>query len=250
MIASEIGGVENRLRPVLASLKANPMIHGIGLPHVAVTPFVTITRQPFAGGWSLAQRLVESLNQSQPLEEETWTCWDRELIEKVATDHHISQRLIESLEDSYRSWLSDLVGSFSGFYGPGEADELRVYRRVAQTVRALAKAGRVVVVGRGGIFITRGMPGGLHIRLVAPLDDRIRSASEHLGLSLKEAALEVRRIDANRLAFYARYWPGKTLDPEAFDAIFNTARLSEDALAETLAHMIHLRQRAAESVHA
>ena len=63
-----------------------------------------------------------------------WTAWDKELVEKVAADHHIAGELAESLGDRRPNWLEDL---FEGIQvHQAAASEFEVYRRVAGTVRA------------------------------------------------------------------------------------------------------------------
>jgi hypothetical protein len=124
-------------------------------------PFVTIAREAGAGGRSLSHALADALNQRD--DTTRWRAFDRELVEKVAADHQISETLVESLEKKTRSWLDELLVS-------GPESSFGVYRRVAATIRALAEVGGAVIVGRGGVFVTEGLPGGIHIRLVAPLE--------------------------------------------------------------------------------
>ena len=236
---------ESRMKPIFASLRL------IELPRSerpaaepAVMPFVTISRQAGAGGTTLAQHLVERLNDVDPDLDRTWTCWDRELVERVANDHHISQELIDSLEDVHRTWLEDFFTGLSLGDEADQPDELAVYHRVAATVRALAQLGRVVIVGRGGVCITRNMPGGTHVRLVAPVKDRVAFMMRKFNVSHDVAAEHVRRLDRNRESFYRRYWPTHPLASEMFTVTLNTANLREDQLADCLIPLIAPRAAA------
>jgi cytidylate kinase len=194
--------------------------------HAPATPFITISRQVGGGAWTLAQRLVERLNHEDP-GQRAWTCWDRELVGKVAADHHMSEQLIESIEDAGPSWLADF---FSGLAAsdPDAPSQDQVVHRMSKTIRALAQAGRVVIVGRGGVHITHDMPGGLHVRLVAPLERRIEYMAEYLKTTRPKAAEHVRHTDAAREAFHRRYWPNKPLSPESFHLTINTGIVSEE----------------------
>lgn len=213
------------VRPILAHLRtqerARPAAPRHGPP---AEPFITISREAGAGARTLAQQIVQRLNDAFP-GERPWTAWDRELVEKVAADHNLSAPLIESLEYANRSLLSDFLGSLSFSDDPSAADEAKVYGRVARTIRALAQAGRVVIVGRGGVFITRTMPGAIHVRLVAPLEHRIEFMSKHHQMSAKDAKRYVRELDRNRRMFFRRYWPEETLDPERFALTINAAQV-------------------------
>ena len=232
--------LESRMKPIFASLRLSelPRRERPAEAPAAVTPFVTISRQAGAGGTTLGQHLVERLNEVDPDPDRPWTCWDRELVERVANDHHISQELIDSLEDVHRTWLEEFFTGLSPGDEAGEPDELGVYHRVAATVRALAQFGRVVVVGRGGVCITRNMPGGTHVRLVASMKDRVAFIMRKFNVSQELAAEHVRQLDRNRESFYRRYWPTHPLASEMFTVTLNTANLAETQLAECLMPLI------------
>jgi hypothetical protein len=208
-------------------------------------PFITISRQAGAGGRSLAQRLVRRLNDTHPgiL---PWTVWDNELVHKVAEESHLPEDLVASLEERRPSWLHEALAGLTFQDDPFHPDEFKVYRRVTVAIRALAQMGRVVMVGRGSAFVTRDLPGGIHLRLVAPLKDRVAHYGRRFHLSPEEAAAHVHQIDDARAAFYRRYWPGKSLAAEAFTATFNTAAVPEDRLVEAVVALIPPEPSAAE----
>lgn len=200
--------------------------------------YVTISRQAGAGGKSLGDELVKAINRLKP-EAELWCAWDNELVNKVAGEHHIGRKFIEALEDADHRWINEFVASLSPADDPSE---FKVFRRVAMTIRALAGAGRAVIVGRGGVFITAGLPGGIHVRLVAPIDFRVGRMAERLHGSLEDAAVKVREIDRNRSAFYHRYWPSKNVTPETFTLTFNTEELTEPQMVACLLPIVLCEQ--------
>jgi len=231
--------LESHIGPIVASLRLSELpLHERPATAPVVMPFVTISRQAGAGGTTLAQHLVERLNEVDRAPDRPWTCWDRELVERVAADHHISQELIDSLEDVHRNWLEEFFTGLSLGDDAEQPDELAVYHRVAATVRALAQVGRVVLVGRGGVCITRNMPGGTHVRLVAPTKERVAFMVRKFNVSQELAAERVRVLDRNRESFYQRYWPTHPLSSEMFTVTLNTANLSEDQLAECLIPLV------------
>lgn len=239
-------GIESTLhaqiRPILGSLRATATGHAHPHPGTPppVLPFITIAREAGAGGWSLAKWLVEHFNKTAH-EDARWTCWDRELVEKVANDNHISTQLVESLGETRHSWLDDFIEGIT--ISQAGASEIQVCRRMAGTIRTLALAGRVVIVGVGGVFITRSMPGGTHIRLVAPLDWRIDFMARKLNCDHAAAADYVKRTEANRAAFFKRYWAHASLEPTTFDATYNTAMLSEEQLVASVAALVNAKSK-------
>ena len=115
---------------------------------------------------------------------------------------------------------------------------MTVFSKVALTVRALAKGGRVILVGRGGVFLTRGMPGGIHIRLDAPLERRIQHMMQLLDLSHDRAAHHVRDLSKRRASFYKRFWPNESLHPDLFTLTINTASVSADTTVQIIANLV------------
>jgi len=196
--------------------------------------FVTISRQAGAGGRTLASDLADAIN-ALKCHPDPWTAWDQALVDRVAAEHQLDKRSIEMLETSRPTWFGEFVDALSSTDLPSE---FKVYRRVAITIRALATAGGAIIVGRGGVFITRGLPGSVHVRLVAPVDYREKRLAERLGVPQKEAARNVREIDHGRESFYQRYWPGKALSPESFTVTLNTAAMTGPQMVSCLLPII------------
>ena len=227
--------LNSRVAPILGSIKSTglpTMLKVGGTGQKVSQPFVTISREAGAGGITLAAALVERLN-ARGHGERPWQSFDRELIEKIAADHHISAELIASLVESSHSWLSEFFGGLT-LRDKGSPSDLRVFHSVAATVRALAQAGRVVMVGVGSGQITLNMTGGVHVRLVAELEFRIRTMMKLLGASRERAAAEVKRRDENRAAFFKRFFPDSPLTAERFTMTMNASMLSEKQMVEAV----------------
>jgi len=223
----------SRLTPILASVRSH--VHTIrDHPQTGENPqpFITISREAGAGGRTLMTRLVDRLYELDPGEPH-WSGFDKELVEKVADDHHIHKTLVSLLGEQCHSWLYDVFAGLSA-----QTTEIQVYRRVAETIRALAQGGRIVIVGRGGVFITQNMPMGVHILVVAPLEHRIEQMARLMDTDTKSAASEVHRIDQNRASFYKRYWPNTPPSPSVFTATFNSAAVSETKMVEAILPLI------------
>jgi cytidylate kinase len=197
--------------------------------------FLTISREPGAGGVPLAQRLAERLNARGP---GGWTAWDQELVEKVSAEYHLKKGAVETVDERPHNWLNDLVTSFSQHVTPSDVG---VFKKVASTIRALATAGHAIIVGRGGRFITEGLAGGIHLRLVAPLEYRIKTTAESFKLSLPAAAKRLAEIDRARTLFYRQFWPGKSLDPQNFTLTLNSGELSLDEMVACILPLVPLR---------
>ena len=159
-------------------------------------------------------------------------CPIHELVEKIAHDNNLSTELVESLENSSHTWIEEF------FSGLGHQDrttsEMAVFRRVVSTVHALAQCGHIILVGLGGVLITRHRKGGIHFRLVAPLEYRVAHLARQDGISLDEARRKVPLLDQNRRAYHHRFWPDEPLVPEMFHLTLNSGLLSEEQMVECI----------------
>ena len=125
---------------------------------VSVPPFVTISREYGCAGFSLGELLANTLN--GPGEKPVpWAVYDRLLLEKIRDDHGIHGVLLESLSQNTRDEMSDFFSSFISM----RPSQSSIYRKFFTAQRALAHKGFVILIGRGGIAATRGLPGGFHV---------------------------------------------------------------------------------------
>jgi CMP/dCMP kinase len=204
-----------------------------------VRAFVTVSRQPGAGGIHFSHRLAERLNFEG---EGDWSAWEQELVDKVSAEHGIAKSLVEMIETRQHWFLDDLLLSMSASEAGLRADDLTAYKRVAATIHTLAVAGHVIVVGRGGRFVTDHLPGGVHLRLVAPLEKRIESMAQREHLTVQQAAEKIAQLDHSRATFYRRYWPGKSITPETFTLTLNAGEMSVDEMVESVLPIIRARE--------
>jgi hypothetical protein len=226
----------------LSALRAGleEQTHAAAAKPSARLPFITISRQAGAGGRSIAQELVATLNDLDPGDLK-WTVWDGELVERVAAEHHVPVSKIEALEDQRPNWLETALSGLTLGAAADNPDHLHVYHSVVATIRSLAELGRVVIVGRGAVRVTHDIPGGLHLRLIAPLERRIAETATSRNIPKHEAAAWVATVDRNRDAFYKRYWPDHPLAIEEFAAIYNTSASAHERIVASAIALFGLR---------
>jgi cytidylate kinase len=208
-----------------------------GTPAPQPTPFVTVSRQAGAGGRTFARHLAVRLNEVDR-GELPWAVWDRDLVERVSREHHIPESMVAQLESYHRTAFNEILAALFPISDMPDLDENQLYRRVAHTVRGVARAGRAVIVGRGGVYATRGMPGGVHVRLVAPLERRVKHIAELRHCSERDAAAEVHRLDAEREKFHRRFATAKAMLPEIFTITLNTGQFPEERLVECVLPLV------------
>jgi cytidylate kinase len=97
-------------------------------------------------------------------------------------------------------------------------------------------------MGRGAAYLTFNMPGGVHVRLVAPLDYRVSQLSAELKISSDTAAKHIEKIEQEREQFYRRYWRQEPPAPEIFSIALNVMAADEEHLAQCVLPLVEAAQ--------
>jgi len=205
--------------------------------------FVTVSRQHGAGGTTFSHRLADRLNAEGAGD---WSAWDHELIEKVSAQEKIARQIVEMVETHPHNWLDVMLEGFSASEGVQHTAEFHVYKRITAAIRALANTGHTIIVGQGGRYVTEDLPGGIHLRLEAPLEYRIQYIAKKNDISIHEAAERVEELDQNRARFFHRYWPGRTLSPDTFTLTLNAGAMSVEEMVNSVIPLVHAREAGVE----
>lgn len=177
-------------------------------PPRLVEEYVTISRMVGAGGHTVARELGRRLD---------WPVFDREILQAMARDDQVGARLYESLDERDRGWLEDSLRW-------ALQDEFRkddYFRRLSETILALARRGHGVFLGRGvDLLLPRAR--GLRVHLVAPADVCIQRFAERNKLTTDRAQAEVERIQQERSDFLRRYFGSAAAEPARYDIVLNS----------------------------
>ncbi len=105
---------------------------------------------------------------------------------------------------------------------------------VEQVITELAAEGGVVIVGRAGQVILRGRPDVLHVRVMAPAELRAERIARAHNLSMAAAQAQVEASDRARRNYLRQYYRVRWDDPELYDLIVNTERLTPKSAADLI----------------
>jgi cytidylate kinase len=188
-------------------------------------PTVTISRQFGCEGFPLAMQLQALLSQATG---EPWTIFDKELIEHVAQDEHVSTRAFEHLEDPAR-----YLESF-GFHPRGAVTTSEAVAKMIATLLHVAQEGNAIIVGRGGALVCSRLENCFHFRLEASRDWRVRSLARRMGISLAEAVEMEKTRSRAREHFTRETFNADTGDHSFYDAVFNNERHGVDEIAAAI----------------
>lgn len=206
--------------------------------------FVTISRQAGAGGHSLAHRLVELFDEQNDELFAGWQVYDQRLCEIVAEDPKMEKELDTLLSEEYRSAASDF---FRQVVAP-TVDQDVLVARVFEVIRAVAATGKGVIVGRAGSQVTRDLPYGVHLRLVAPEEMRLARLMELHDIDQRTARQQAKRIDQHRARLLQARFGADIDDPTGYDAVWNTGSATIDEIATSVLTLLTTRVRAPRTV--
>jgi cytidylate kinase len=182
---------------------------------------ITISREPGSGGNILAERLSEQLN---------FDLFYQHFIHSMAESAHVSVRLLETLDEKGVSVLEEWIDSL--------VDKRHVWpdqylQHLMKILGTIGKHGRSVIVGRGANFLLPPTK-RLSVRVIAPLDTRVKNVSREYDVPVEEAKTRVLKTESDRKAFIKKYFNDDIRDPLNYDLIINTGALSIDDAANAV----------------
>jgi hypothetical protein len=165
-----------------------------------------------------------------------------------------NQELLNTLRDGIganRSWrmCSNAIG-----WVDAQLDRLRHERgfdpkaeggEMPRLILSLAASGQVILVGRGaGYYLPRAT--SLHVRVVAPLPDRIAHMADWSRMTREAAADLVRQRDERRAEFLLKHFGRRSTDVYDFDLVLNSGLLVEETCADVILAALNAKQDALE----
>ena len=198
----------------------------------AVLPFVTISRQAGAGGITVGRMLEAYLKEHDKKTECPWTLFDKDLVKKVMEEHRLPEEFAAYMPEAKVSEVKEIIDEMFGLHPP----DWVLVRKTSETILHLAAIGHVILVGRGSNLVTRKLPGGFHVRLVASYEKRVQHIQAYYGFNAKMSAEFVKREDAGRKDYLKEYFNQNIDDPLLYDLVVNTDSISYGEAARLIGH--------------
>lgn len=199
-------------------------------------PSITISRMCGAGGRTVASELVDYL-QVHTVPERRWTIFDKNLIQKVLEDHHLSQRIATFLPESRKSLLTQTLEQLRGAHPPMSL----LVSQTVETVWNLANNGYVILVGRAGNVIAGRLDNVFHVRLVASLEKRIARVREVYNVSENQAREYIRKEDTGKHDYLKDYFGQDIDNPLIYHMTINTDKFSYETAAKLIGDAVICR---------
>jgi cytidylate kinase len=114
-------------------------------------------------------------------------------------------------------------------------DTRKAVLQITQNViQEAARAGNVVIVGRGGAYILRDFPGALHVFLRAADPIRIKATMARFNIGEDEAKRRTKQADENWTAYIKQVYGHDRNHPAHYDMVLDTGRLGYQSVVDAI----------------
>jgi len=201
---------------------------------------ITVSREFGAGGSELAAALSARLG---------WPVLDPDIVHRVAERMRCDDDAVERYDEHPPSLLARiatvLIIPQPEMYSFPPADDLPSHDRIAAATRAVieevAASPPIIVVGHGAQCIFAHRADALHVRVIAPVGDRLRRIVDRMGVDAVRAGTLLRRADQDRSAYVQRYFHQEWRNDLLYDLLINTGRVSIAEAAALVAELVDRR---------
>jgi cytidylate kinase len=189
---------------------------------------LAFSRESGARGGTIGRRVGRKLD---------WPVYDQELLEYMAQDTVVHQGVMDNLTPAAAAWVEERLQQLLREQNISQHPSIQ---NLARVVLALGAQGEAVLIGRGAGFILP-REATLHVRMIAPLEQRIGYMSQWMRLTRDEAAEKVRASDARRNEFISTHFHRDPDEVHQYDILLNASQLGEDVCAELIAQAARAR---------
>lgn len=203
----------------------------------AIRPFITLSRETGAGATTLGQQLVLRLNQDFGADGQGWVFLDKDLLTQALLHHQLPARLADFLPEDRIAETKAAIGEIVGLH----PSLWQLEQQISEAIRQLAHVGRVIFAGRAANIVTRALPAGLHVRLVASLETRIARVAAALNCDRSQAFAHIEKTDLARRRYVRSHFDQDLDDPHFYDLVLNTERVTPGATARLVIAALHER---------
>lgn len=183
---------------------------------------VAVSREAGARGGTIARRVGKKLG---------WQVYNQETLEYISGEGAFRDNLFANLPANAPAWVEQHLEQL---LTDNQVSRDPVVINLARTILAVSAPGEAVLLGRGaGCVLPRETT--LHVRMMAPLSDRIAYMTQWMRLTLAEAAEQVHLRDHNRAQFIQTHFHRQPGDIYQYDLVLNSTLLGEDLCVELIA---------------
>ncbi len=187
----------------------------------AQIPVITVAMEPGSGGSIIAEKIADQLG---------FDYFHRDIVQQISKTAKIRSTVVNSLEKERLSGVKDFISSLmeDQYIHPDT-----YLKHLLVVISTIGKHGRAVIVGRGANFI---LPAEdiFAVRVICPLEKRIREVALTHRVTAEEAKRRVIRRESRRNAFVRHSFNADISDPIHYDLTINTGKMSIESAVEAV----------------
>lgn len=192
---------------------------------------ITITRQYGSGGREVSEILARRMGVKR---------YDRKIVNMAAEQMGQGADIESIVASSYASPETSKPYFQQGGFGR-VADYNRRYIEQAKAILAIARRGEgAVFLGRCADFVLKDCPNHYSFFIYADDDFRQQRAKEEYD---EKTVKELDAVDEQRRSYYAYYTGRKWGDPQNYDMMINTSKITLEEAADLICQYVAMRQK-------
>lgn len=193
-------------------------------------PVIAISRKPGCDGDLIARALAKELG---------LVVYDSIVVEAIARDAQVSEQVVATLEDHFRSDLDDWLDSLTLNTVLSNDLYLRCLRKILFTI---ATHGSAIIMGRGANFLLPADKRTLGLFLVAPLEMRLKNAMGSLDLSREMAQKHLAHMEREQRLWVNKFGCADLDDATNYHLVINTALVPPETIVQIVRKILGERQ--------
>ncbi len=175
---------------------------------------ITFSREMGTGAFRIAEEVAKRLK---------YTFVDGARITAIAHQYGLSTDLLQMVDEKPPSYIT-----------AEDRKRAAALNTVELILLDFARKGNVILYGRGGQDLLKECRNVLRLRFIADFEERAERFAEREWIDPDMARSMIRRSDHQRGGFIHFYFDRDWQDPLGYDLVFNTSRMSEEAIMECI----------------
>jgi cytidylate kinase len=175
---------------------------------------ITISREMGTGAFKIAQDIAKKLR---------YTLVDGAEISKQASRYGLNPEILEQVDEKPPVYITSK-----------DRQQAAYLNTIELILLDYAKKGNVILYGRGGQDLVKGMKNVLRIRFIAPFEDRVEKLAEREWMDPDLARHLIRKSDHQRGGFIHFYFNRDWNDPLGYEMTINTSQMSTAAIIDSI----------------
>ncbi len=175
---------------------------------------ITISREMGTGAYQIAADVAQRLK---------YTLIDGPRIKSLATKYGLTPEILQMVDEKPPSYVT-----------AEDRKRAAALNAIELIILDLARKGNVVIYGRGGQDLLKDCNNILRLRFIADFEERVERFAEREWIDPDMARSLIRRSDHQRGGFIHFYFDRDWNDPNYYDLVFNTSRLSEATIVDCI----------------